>query len=220
MRKKLLIGSLATMLVVAGGGAYALAASGGAGTGFSFLTDLAGHLGLPVATVKTALQQTEIDKVNSLLKAGKITSQQATQMEQAINSGKFPVGGMGFGMHRHGPGMMGMGLDLKAASTYLGVSMQQLMTDLQGGQTLAQVATAQGKTAQGLEQALTTAFQTRLQTAVTNGHMTQQQANTALSRFQSNVSQMINGTMKGPWGHGWGPPPQQGSGSSSGSQGA
>lgn len=218
-KKRLIIGSLTAFLLVAGGGAYALAATGSATSTFNFLTDFAGHLGVPVATVKTALQQTQVDRVNALLKAGRITSAQATQMEQAIQSGK-PMGGMGwggFGMHRHGPGMMG--LDLTTVATYVGLTQQQLMTDLGNGQTLARIAAAQGKTVQGLEQALTTAFQARLQQAVTSGHMTAAQSATALSQFQSRLSQMVNNQMK--MGHEWGgPPPQDTNNSSSGSQGA
>ncbi len=42
----------------------------------------------------------------------------------------------------------------RRSPTYLGVTAAQLRTDLQSGQSLADVATAQGKTVSGLEDAI------------------------------------------------------------------
>jgi hypothetical protein len=59
----------------------------------------------------------------------------------------------GFG--GHGPGGPGGGPPGAAAiASYLGVTTAQLRTDLQSGQSLADVATAQGKTVSGLEDAI------------------------------------------------------------------
>ena len=59
----------------------------------------------------------------------------------------------GFG--GHGPGGPGGGPPgVAAIASYLGVTTAQLRTDLQSGQSLADVATAQGKTVSGLEDAI------------------------------------------------------------------
>ena len=52
---------------------------------------------------------------------------------------------------RHGPGGPP---GAQAIATYLGITATQLRTDLQSGQTLADVAKAQGKTVSGLEDAI------------------------------------------------------------------
>ena len=49
------------------------------------------------------------------------------------------------------------GPSLTPASTYLGLTEAQIRTQLQSGKTLADIATAQGKTAAGLVDALVTA---------------------------------------------------------------
>jgi hypothetical protein len=58
----------------------------------------------------------------------------------------------GFG--GHGPGGPGGPPGAAAIASYLGVTTAQLRTDLQSGQSLADVATAQGKTVSGLEDAI------------------------------------------------------------------
>ena len=55
---------------------------------------------------------------------------------------------------RHGPGSPGGPPGAEAIATYLGITAAQLRTDLQSGQSLADVAKAQGKTVSGLEDAI------------------------------------------------------------------
>jgi hypothetical protein len=56
------------------------------------------------------------------------------------------------GFDGHGPGGPGGGPPGAAAiAAYLGISATELRTDLQSGQTLADLAKAQGKTVSGLE---------------------------------------------------------------------
>src|SRR5690348_315686 len=76
--------------------------------------------------------------------------------------GRFGPGGPGF-FGRGGPGVRGggaglLGADvLTPAADYLGVSLSTLQSDLKGGKTLAQEATAKGKTAAGLIDAIVAA---------------------------------------------------------------
>ncbi len=70
-------------------------------------------------------------------------------------------GGFGQGPHRGGPGMLG-GLFLDPVATYLGISSTDLRTALDGGQTLAQVAQAHGKSASDLKTFLLNQESTRI----------------------------------------------------------
>jgi len=137
-------------VAVAAGGTVggALAASGTfdpAAEHQAFLNDATGRLGTTSTKLDAALKAAAIDRVDAALAAGRITKTQADAMKAAINSGKLPLGaGPGPGLRDHG-GMHG-GQFLGAAATYLGLTGDQLRTQLESGKSLADVAKAQGKT--------------------------------------------------------------------------
>jgi hypothetical protein len=103
------------------------------------------------------------------------------------------------GMHGDGPGMRGPGGGgilatevLKTSATYLGISLTDLQTDLKGGKTLAQEATAKGKTAAGLITALTTATKGNLDAAVAAGWITQKQADAVLEGATKTITELVD----------------------------
>ncbi len=216
-RRHLLIGALIGLPILLAGGAAAFAASGAATSGSpaqTFLADVASHLGISTGTLESAMQQARLDQVQQLLSAGKITSAQASQMETAIKSGKV---GPGFGRREHmGGGMFAGRGAMPAAATYLGLTPQQLRSDLQGGKSLSDIASSQsGKTVAGLEAAITTTMQQEIQQALSAGKITQQQATQQQGKIASFVQQFVTRTGMGAGhGGGWGPPagePQPGS---------
>ena len=95
-------------------------------------------------------------------------------------------------------GMFGAGS--KAVTSYLGITQAQLQKDLASGKSLAQIATAKGKTAAGLVAALVAATKSRLDKAVAAKHLTAAQEKAILARTQSFFKAMVNGTS-----HGWSP---------------
>jgi hypothetical protein len=108
-------------------------------------------------------------------------------------------GGPGFPGRPGAPGAPGFfggrlagPLELKAAASYLGVTIPQLFQQLSGGKSLAQIATSKGKTASGLKQAMTTAIKTRLDKLVANKMLTAAQEKTALSRLSARLATVIN----------------------------
>ena len=116
-------------------------------------------------------------------------------------TGGYATGGPA-GDH-HGRG----GDDLAAAATYLGVSQADLLTSLQSGKTLAQVAAAtNGKSVAGLIDALVAAEKTELAAAVTAGRLTQAQADQIATGLTAHVTAEVNGTRPdhGPGGPGFG----------------
>ncbi len=197
MRKRhLVVGALIALPLLLGGGAAAFAASGsssGTSPGTAFIADVASHLGISTSTLQGALQQAEVDRVQQAVKSGKLTSAQATKIEARINSGKLGPGfgrlGLGFRMR---PGSRAA---VSAAATYLGVTPQQLRSDLRGGKSLSDVAAAtSGKTVQGLEAAITSALESSLHEAVTAGRLTQQQAQTRGAKLPQLVQQLVTRT--------------------------
>jgi hypothetical protein len=89
----------------------------------------------------------------------------------------------GFG----GPnGFAGVNL-LQDAATTIGISEQTLESDLQSGQTVAQVATANGSTAQAVLNALVGDETTAIDSLASSGKITSAQE----TKLQSNVTQMV-----------------------------
>jgi len=193
----------AAVAVVAGGTVGgALAASGTfdpAQQRQMFLNDAAGRLGVTSAKLDAALKAAAIDRVDAALAAGQITQAQADAMKAAINAGKLPLGvggGFGFrgGMHA---GLRG-GDVLGAAAMYLGLTADQLRTQLESGKSLADVAQAQGKSVSGLESAIVSSVQAKLDQAVAAGRLAGDQRDQILSDLKARLDDFVNRTPSAP----------------------
>ena len=73
---------------------------------------------------------------------------------------------------------------LRAAATYIGITPRALVAELRTGKSLAQVATANGKTVAGLKQAILAAVDARLSRAVAAGRITAEQKSRRLARLE------------------------------------
>src|SRR3954447_6775915 len=107
----------------------------------------------------------------------------AAQKNSGQGAGGAAAGGPGRGP---GPGSAPI-------ATYLGLTSAQLRTQLQAGKTLAAIATAQGKTVSGLEDAIVADAKTHLDADVTAGKLTAAQEATFLADLKSHVDDMVNG---------------------------
>jgi hypothetical protein len=84
---------------------------------------------------------------------------------------------------------------VSAVVTYLGLSPDQIRTQLQSGKTLAQIADATpGKSAAGLIQALVDAAKQKLAAAVAAGRLTQAQADQLAASLQQRITSFVNST--------------------------
>jgi len=81
---------------------------------------------------------------------------------------------------------------LKAAGTYLGVTPQQLVTELRAGKSLAQVATAKSKSVDGLKQALLAAVKQKVDAAVAAGRLDAARAQQLLGRAPAHIARLVN----------------------------
>ena len=101
-----------------------------------------------------------------------------------------PGPGPGLGLFGHA-----LGAGLSTAANYLGVSESDLISQLSSGKTLAQIAdSTSGKSAQGLIDALVASEKTELQQAVTNGQLTQTQADRIEQSLTAAVTALVHGT--------------------------
>lgn len=210
-KRTLAIGAVA--LVVAAGAGAAIAATSGVfdpkAEQEAFKASVAKKLGVTTTQLQDAYKAAALERLDAAVTAGRITKTQADELRSRIESGDFmgPQGFMG------GPGMHGPGRDLSAAAGYLGLTESALAAKLQAGETVAAVAKAQGKSVDGLKQALIADEKKELDQAVADGRLTAAQRDAMLAGLESRIDDMINRT--GDHGRGFGqrfgPGPMDGS---------
>lgn len=188
-----LIGSALGLALIGGGAAAFAASQPQAATSRQnriqgFLDDVASRLGVQPATLTGAIQAAELDQLNQAVAAKRISATRAAAIEARIKAGK--IGPLGFGWAGHRRVRLRFGL--KTAAAYIGVPATALRADLKNGQSLAQVATANGKTATGLEQALLAPVKTRLDKAAASGKLTAAKEQTILQRIQTRIDRLVN----------------------------
>jgi hypothetical protein len=198
--KRKLIAGVVTVAAVGGGGAAIAATTDNSPTATSsaIVADAASQLGVQSSALTAALTKAEENQIDAQVTAGTLTQAQGDALKAKIDAGTVPLvgfGGGGPGFGHGGPGGPGGGPlhDLDAAATYLGVTSAVLKTDLQGGQTLAAVATAQGKTVDGLVAALVDAAKTDLDAQVTAGNLTAAQETSIESDLTAHITDLVNG---------------------------
>jgi polyhydroxyalkanoate synthesis regulator phasin len=133
------------------------------------------------------------------VKDGKLTQNQANQIKQRLQSHQACTG--------KGNGRWGRGVILQSLKQYLpGVATQvanglhmsstQLMSQLQSGKSLSEIATAKGVSSAQLQTIVTNAIQNAVNKAVSDGNMTQQQATNlmqALQKHPNALNRLLNG---------------------------
>ena len=85
--------------------------------------------------------------------------------------------------------------DLGAAALFLGVTEGSLRRRLRGGETLAEVAKAEGKGIDGLELAIAAAATKRLETAVVEGRMTRAQRDLVAASLRQRTVEIVGGSL-------------------------
>jgi hypothetical protein len=153
--------------------------------------------GLEAAIVADAKTQLDAEVAAGTLTAAEETTMLAgltSHVDDMVNSTGPPpgAGGPGGPGGHGGHGGPGGGPATAAIATYLGLTQAQIQADLKGGQTFAQIAVAQGKTASGLEAAIVADAKTHLDAAVTAGKLTSAQETTMLADLTSHVADMVN----------------------------
>ena len=117
----------------------------------------------------------------------------------------------------HGGGRHGRGPGLDAAATALGLSVDELRTELEGGATLAEVASAQGVEVDALIAAIVADATADIDAKVEAGELDAARAAGIKDGLLERVTAMVNGEFRGgngpgghgpgghgPGGHGWG----------------
>jgi hypothetical protein len=203
MKRRIVIAAVA--LGVAGLGGTALATSSSGGN--SFFDDVAHRLGVSPAKLHSAVNGALADRLDQLVKQGKLTRAQADAiLKHAKADGDgFPFGGWApfgrthhgfggpgeFGFRHHGFGPGPMRGPLADAAKYLGLSPDELMKELRSGKSPAAIARAKGKSVSGLESALIAPVKAHLDAAVRAGHLTKSQEQHILGMITKGTDEFV-----------------------------
>jgi hypothetical protein len=199
-KRALVIGS-AALVVAAGSGAAIAASQGSSASPEAFVDSLAEHLGVSTDELEDAAKAAAIDQVDAALADGRITEEQAEELKERIEEGGFPFFGPplfgGPDVH-HGPALFVDGFD--AAAEYLGLSQAELRERLEDGQSLAEIARAEGKSVDALKRALIDEAEESLDQAVEDDELTRGQADEILERLREHVDDFVEGdfVLRGP----------------------
>jgi len=221
MKKVLVIAGVATLVAILGVavlGAVALAQDEGDGP-FNFQERfheiVAEILGIPVSDYDKALVEAQGQVLDEAVTEGLLTEEQAQRMQERSDNGDFPdmMGPRGM-FPREGKGRMPGGLPfggkwgaadggpLAAAAEALDMTAEDLLTELQAGKTIAAVAEEKGVELDTIVDAYVEQMSEQLATAVENGKMTQDQADSMLEKTRERIQGMLDQTWDQTWDKG------------------
>lgn len=194
LRLKIVAGTAALAAVLGGGAAIAATQVSPTEESDAIVADAAKQLGVSADKLDAALKQALENRVDAAVKAGTITETQAAELKERIEAGDVPLVGVGPGLGHRGGGHHGFA-DLAAAATYLGVTEAELRASLEDGDTLAEIAKAEGKTAAGLSDALVKAAKADLDAKVKEGRLTAAERTSILADLESRIDDLVNGEL-------------------------
>jgi hypothetical protein len=157
----------------------------------AIINDAAEQLGVEPTELSDALKQALKNRVDAAVKDGRLTEEQGRELKERIDAGEVPFFGLGPGFHKHFHGPFHA--KLEAAAEYLGMTQAQLEEALEDGKTLAQVAKDQGKSVDGLVDALVEGAEQKLQDAVEAGRLTEAEKSEMLEGLRDRITDLVNG---------------------------
>jgi hypothetical protein len=176
----------------------------------AIIDDAAEQLGVEPDELSDALKQALKNRIDQAIEAGRLTEEQGAELKERIDSDDHPLLFGGRGLHV-GPGferhLHFMGLEEAAA--YLEMTEAELRDALDDS-TLAEIAREQGKTVDGLVEAIVADKSKRIDEAVASGRLTDEQGSDLKARLTEHVEALVNGERLGEL-RGWRPGHRQGS---------
>ena len=166
-----------------------------------FLDKLAAALNIDRAALDSAITSAGTATADEAVQAGTLTQAQADALKQRVQQDGLWAFGRGSGGGSRGVSGVRTAMS-EAAAQALGTTADELKTQLQSGQTLAQLAAAHNTTEQAVIDAALAAAKTKLDAAVAAGTVTQAQADTAYAELQARGSDLLSGGRGGHGGRG------------------
>ena len=195
MKRKVAAGTAALLAVAGGGAAIGATQLSPKQENRAVIEDAAQELGVTPTALADALKSALEKRVDAAVAAGRITEAQGDEMKQRIEAGDFPFPGPAPGMFFHHELFRGF----DAAAAYLGLSEEEVHARLETGKSLADIAKDQGKSVDGLVDALVADAKKHLDDEVAEGDLTQAQAEQMLSHMKEGVRAIVTGERPNPF---------------------
>jgi len=209
MKLKIAVGAGAVVvLAVALGAAGAVAADrvlSGDDEKQAVIDAAAAELGVEPSELSDALRKALANRVDEAVDDGRLTEEQGERLKERLESSDVPFFFPGLGDGRlHDPGFFdhgsagrfGVGLDVDAAASYLGLTAAELMDELADGKTLAEIAREEGKSVNGLVEELVEAVEERIDDAVEDGRLSQERAARLKQGLEERVRDRVNDELR------------------------
>ncbi len=192
------IAALVAILGAVGLGAVVYAQEDSEGSPFDFVGNfkdaLAQALGITVDEYDAAVEKAQSQVVDEAVSEGWLTEEQGELMAWRLaQQPDHGIGRMDFGRLPMGHGFGGLGDNLvSVAADKLGLSLTELLTELQDGKSIADVAEEKGVDTQTIIDTYVAELKADLDEAVADGDVTQVQADYALEQAQERVTEQLD----------------------------
>jgi hypothetical protein len=153
-----------------------------------FLDRLATELGVSREQLDQALENVSLDLVDEAVADGRITESEAERIREAIENGKIPFFGVGPFHHRfHFPLVQ-----LDEIAEFLGIEPADIRSGLEEGQSLAQIAEANGKSRDELKAFLVNEVNEYVDQALENDRITEERAAEIRENAAARIDELID----------------------------
>lgn len=194
MKKLLMIvGAGLGLALLAGGVVFGVAAAqdGGDSLGQQLIARVAAKLGVGEEELRTAIAEAQSEIIDEAVVEGRLTPEQGERLKERIEEGRL-LGPLAAYHLRHRLCHGAQRLILRSAANVLDMERSDLLNQLKEGQTLAQVAEAQGFSVDDFKVALLEQVQQDLSTFVAEGKLTQRQADAIFARIEEYIDRIVN----------------------------
>jgi hypothetical protein len=189
-RTKLAAGAGAALAVAGAGGAVAATQLSPSEESTAIVADAARQLGVTPERLGDALKQAYENRIDQAVEDGRLSAEAAERLKERLEADEVPLLlPPRHGLGHHGPRLFRFGLD--TAADYLGVDEAELRESLHEGRTLAEVAGEEGKSVDGLVDALVAEQTERLDEAVADGRLTKAQRDEIVAGLEERVQAMV-----------------------------
>jgi polyhydroxyalkanoate synthesis regulator phasin len=147
---------------------------------------VAAHLGVTEQQLVDAFKAARLEMLDEAVAAGKISPEEADQIRQRIEESQ----GLGLGLR--GWRIHALGGIVSSVAETLDMTPREIVQDLRQGQSLAEIGQAKGVSTDTLKSAILTAADEKLDQAVADGKLTQDQADKIMTRLTNNIDKILN----------------------------
>lgn len=188
---RIAIGGL-TAVALAAGSAGAIAATNGDARNEeqAVLDDAAKRLDVTPERLRSALSGAQDAQIDERVRAGELTQEQADAIKQRrVRNGRVLVPGHGRGHHGTG-GRGGRPQRFEDLATALGLSKSDLRTRLRDGETVTEIARAEGRGLASVKREVRASRVKRLDAAVKAGRLTDAQRDAMLAHLDEHIDRL------------------------------